>query len=136
MCRHVLGGTVGWGSRAGGGAAGVGAGRRVVGLEGEGSALCLMQGLWKQAREGLDVTTVIVSNRRYAILQGEMTAVGANLGPAAQELFNLDRPATDWQSIAKGFGIPATQATDMESFVDQLNRANAGDGPRLIELMI
>ncbi|MBR9652252.1 acetolactate synthase large subunit [Thalassovita aquimarina] len=133
---HLNGGSIGLGIPMATGAAVAAPGRRVVALQADGSALYTLQGLWTQAREGLDVTTVILSNRRYAILQGEMTAVGANLGPAAQELFNLDRPATDWQSIAKGFGIPATQAADMESLVDQLNRANATSGPQLIELMI
>ena len=133
---HLNGGSIGLGIPMATGAAVACPDRRVVALQADGSALYTVQGLWTQAREGLNITTVILSNRRYAILQGEMTAVGANLGPAAQELFNLDRPATDWQSIAKGFGIPATQATDMESFVDQLNRANATPGPSLIELMI
>ncbi|WP_319826362.1 acetolactate synthase large subunit [Thalassovita sp.] len=133
---HLNGGSIGLGIPMATGAAIAAPGRRVVALQADGSALYTVQGLWTQAREGLDITTVILSNRRYAILQGEMTAVGANLGPAAQDLFNLDRPATDWQAIAKGFGIPSTQASDMESFTDQLNRANATPGPNLIELLI
>lgn len=133
---HLNGGSIGLGIPMATGAAVACPDRRVVALQADGSALYTVQGLWTQAREGLNVTTIILSNRRYAILQGEMTAVGANLGPAAQELFTLDRPATDWLSIAKGFGIPATRAENIETLVTQINRANATPGPSLIELMI
>ena len=110
--------------------------RRVVALQADGSALYTLQGLWTQAREGLNVTTVILSNNSYAILQGEMAAVGATMGAAADELFNLDRPVPDWLSIAKGFGIPATRAETIETLIAQINRANATPGPSLIELLI
>ena len=36
-----------------------------------------IQGLWTQARERLDVTTVIFNNRKYQILIGELANVGA-----------------------------------------------------------
>ena len=35
-----------------------------------------LQALWTQARENLDVTTVIFSNRSYAILNIEMARAG------------------------------------------------------------
>jgi acetolactate synthase-1/2/3 large subunit len=133
---HLNGGSIGLGIPMATGAAVACPDRRVVALQADGSALYTLQGLWTQAREGLNVTTIILSNRRYAILQGEMTAVGAQQGAAADELFNLDRPAPDWLSIAKGFGIPATRAETMETLIDQINRANATPGPSLIELMI
>jgi thiamine pyrophosphate-dependent acetolactate synthase large subunit-like protein len=47
--------------------------------------------LWRQARENLDVTTVILSNRRYAILEHELAKVGANPGRTALALFDLGR---------------------------------------------
>jgi acetolactate synthase I/II/III large subunit len=34
------------------------------------------QGLWTQARENLDIVTIVFANRSYAILQGEMRNVG------------------------------------------------------------
>jgi acetolactate synthase-1/2/3 large subunit len=133
---HLNGGSIGLGIPMATGAAVACPDRRVVALQADGSALYTLQGLWTQAREGLNVTTIILSNRRYAILQGEMTAVGALQGAAAEELFTLDRPAPDWLSIAKGFGIPATKAETMETLIDQINRANATPGPSLIELCI
>ena len=41
-------------------------------------------GLWTQAREGLDVTTVILANRSYAILDFELSRVGAERRRAAR----------------------------------------------------
>lgn len=133
---HLNGGSIGLGIPMATGAATACPDRRVVALQADGSALYTLQGLWTQARESLNVTTVILSNRRYAILQGEMTAVGATQGPAAAELFSLDAPAPDWLSLARGFGIPATRADTVEALVQQLNIANATAGPSLIELMI
>ena len=52
-----------------------------------------IQALWTQAREGLDVTTVILSNRSYAILNLELTRVGAGAGgPRAESLLELCEP--------------------------------------------
>ena len=50
--------------------------------------------LWTHAREGLDVTTVIFSNRSYAILAMELDRVGAAARPgtAARSLLDLSRP--------------------------------------------
>ena len=52
-------------------------GRPVVSLEADGSAMYTIQSLWTQAREGLDVTTIIIANRSYAILEFEFSRVGA-----------------------------------------------------------
>ena len=67
--------------------------RPVLSLEGDGSAMYTIQSLWTQAREGLDVTTVIFANRSYAILDFELSRVGAEArGPAARGAVR-DRPA-------------------------------------------
>ncbi|MGH1354408.1 MAG: acetolactate synthase large subunit [Thalassovita sp.] len=133
---HLNGGSIGLGIPMATGAATACPDRRVIALQADGSALYTLQGLWTQARESMNVTTIILSNSSYAILQGEMKAVGATMGNAADELFNLDRPAPDWLSLAKGFGIPATRADTIETLIEQINRANATSGPSLIELVI
>jgi acetolactate synthase-1/2/3 large subunit len=43
-----------------------------VNLQADGSALYSAQGLWTSVRENLDVTTIILSNRNYALLLGEL----------------------------------------------------------------
>ena len=50
--------------------------RPVINLQADGSAMYTLQSLWTQAREGLDVTTIIFANRSYAILNLELSRVG------------------------------------------------------------
>ena len=95
-----------------------------------------VQALWTQARQNLDVTTVILSNRAYAILFGELTHVGAEAGDASQALFTLDNPAIDWVKVAGGLGVEAARADTLEAMADLMASANRRAGPFLIELAI
>lgn len=133
---RLVGGAIGDGLPLATGAAVGAPGRRVIGLQADGSALYTVQALWTQARERLDITTVILSNRRYAILDGELAAVGAAPGPASRALFDLGNPDMDWVRIANGFGVEAARAETIESFADVFTHANARPGPFLIELVI
>jgi len=133
---RLVGGAIGDGLPLSTGAAIGAPGRRVIGLQADGSALYTIQALWTQARERLDITTVILSNRRYAILDGELAAVGAAPGPASRALFDLGNPDMDWVHIANGFGVEAARAETMEAFADVFAHANSRPGPFLIELVI
>jgi acetolactate synthase-1/2/3 large subunit len=135
LLRHV-GGAIGIGPPLATGAAIGAPGRRVVALQADGSALYTVQALWTQARERLDVTTVILANNRYAILDRELAAVGAEPGPASRTLFDLADPAIDWLRVAGGFGVEAARADTMERFADLFAAANRRPGPFLIELAI
>ena len=96
-----------------------------------------LQSLWTQAREGLDVTTVIFNNGSYAILELELARVGAQaVGPAAQAMLELGDPALDFVSLARAMGVAATRAETAEEFTDQLERALATPGPTLVEAMV
>jgi acetolactate synthase-1/2/3 large subunit len=96
-----------------------------------------IQALWTQAREGLDVTTVILANRSYAILDFELSRVGATeRGPAADALFGLGRPDLDFVAMAQSMGVPARRAEDAQGFVAALREALAEPGPRLIEARV
>jgi acetolactate synthase-1/2/3 large subunit len=133
---QLTGGAIGDGlPMATGAAVGV-PGRRVVNLQADGSALYTVQALWTQARERLAVTTVILSNRRYAILQGELQQVGATPGEASRTLFDLGRPDLDWVGIARGFGVDGARAETMDAFADLFAHANRTPGPFLIELVV
>src|SRR3982750_2211095 len=82
--------------------------RKVIALQADGSAMYTVQGLWTQAREHLDVLTLIWSNRTYQILRGELANVGAqNPGPKALQMLSLADPDLDWPSLAKGMGVEA-----------------------------
>jgi len=111
--------------------------RKVIGLQADGSAMYTVQGLWTQARENLDVTTIIFSNRTYAILQGEMKNVGVEeFGRNASLMLNLDEPAIDWVKIASGMGVEAARAESCETFIKLFKGALQRRGPYLIEAII
>ena len=96
----VAGGAIGGTMPVGTGAAVACADRKVVCLEGDGSAMYTVQALWTQARERLDVTTVIYANRSYAILNIELARVGIdNPGLRARSLFDLHDPTLDWVKL-------------------------------------
>ena len=79
--------------------------RPVVSLEADGSAMYTIQALWTQAREGLDVTTVIVANRSYAILEFEFSRVRRQGdGAAAHALMDIGRPGARLRRARAGDG--------------------------------
>jgi acetolactate synthase-1/2/3 large subunit len=133
----LTGGSIGQGLPLATGAAVACPGRRVVSLQADGSALYTIQALWTQAREGLDVTTVILSNRIYAILQIELARMGAGPpGPRARDVLEISRPELDFVRLSEGMGVPATRATSAEEFHARLAEALAEPGPRLVEAVI
>jgi acetolactate synthase-1/2/3 large subunit len=108
-----------------------------VALEADGSAMYTAQALWTMAREGLDVTTVVLANRSYAILNMELQRVGAAAGgPKARAMLDLHTPDLDFVALANGLGVPATRAESAAEFSDQLGRALAAPGPNLVEAVI
>jgi acetolactate synthase-1/2/3 large subunit len=133
---NVTGGAIGDGLPLATGAAVGAPGRRVVSLEADGSAMYTIQSLWTQAREQLDVTTVILANRKYAILLGELANVGANPGRTALDMLDIGNPDLDFVRIAGGMGVEGARAETMEEFNDLFASANARKGPFVIELVI
>jgi acetolactate synthase-1/2/3 large subunit len=93
--------------------------------------------LWTQARERLDVTTVIFANRSYAILNIELARVGVtDPGPKTVSMLDLHNPELNWKSLAEGMGVAASRATSTEEFAAQFASAMGQRGPRLIEALI
>ena len=132
-----MGGSIGLGMPLATGAAVACPDRKVVCLEGDGSGMYTMQALWTQAREGLDVTTVLFSNRSYAILRGELANVGAgNPGRKALDMLDLGNPDIDWVGLAKSLGVPGARATNMEEFNRNFAAGLAAPGPYLVEVVI
>lgn len=130
----LTGGSIGQGLPLATGAAVACRDRRVVAIEADGSALYTIQSLWTQAREGLDVTNIILNNGAYAILKFEMMRAGINAQTeAAAELFDLRRPGIDFTQLAAGFGVPAQRVTTLAEFSAALRRSFATPGPTLIE---
>ena len=110
---------------------------RVVSFQADGSGLYTVQALWTQARESLDVTTIVCANRAYRILQIELHRAGvSSTGRAARGLTDLGGPEIDWVQLATGMGVPAVRAGDADSLVRALERAYAEPGPHLIEAVL
>jgi acetolactate synthase I/II/III large subunit len=96
-----------------------------------------LQSLWTQAREGLNVLTVVFANRMYQILRGEFDGVGAGEpGQRAKDMLSIDRPTLDWVALAKGMGVSGRAVTTADEFVKALAEAVAEPGPRLIEVQM
>ena len=132
----VTGGSIGFGLPAATGAAIGAPGRKVLCLEGDGSAMYTMQSLWTMAREGLAVTTLIFANHSYRILHGELNALGAGkAGRRANDMLTLDRPHLDWVAMARGHGVDAGRATSLEELAVELRRGFASNGPYVVELL-
>lgn len=132
-----MGGAIGYGLPAAIGAAIAAPSRRVLALEGDGSAMYTLQSLWTMVRESLKVTVVIFANRSYNILHGEFAQVGAGApGQRAHDMLTLDRPTLDWCSLARGMGMECSRVTTLRQFGEQLQRSFAIDGPSLIEVVI
>jgi acetolactate synthase-1/2/3 large subunit len=111
--------------------------RKVICLESDGSGMYMPQTLWTMAREGLDILTVILANRKYQILRNEMANVGvSNIGPKASALLDIDNPVIDWVSQARTFGVEARRAESMEDLDHHMTAALAEKGPRLIEVVM
>ncbi len=133
----LTGGAIGAGLPLATGAAVACPDRKVVSLQADGSGMYTLQALWTQARERLDVVTVIFANRSYAILHGELKSVGAGVaGHNASRMLDLEDPALDWVHLAKGMGVDAKRVDSVAAFADVFAAAIKQRGPFLIEAVI
>jgi acetolactate synthase I/II/III large subunit len=132
-----MGGSIGYATPVATGAALACPGRRVFCMVGDGSAMYTIQSLWTQAREGLDVTTIIFANNSYAILKAEYANMGAGTpGERALSMIDIDRPRIDWLAMAQSMGVPAVAVENTEDFYKTLVESAREPGPRLIEVRL
>ncbi len=111
--------------------------RPVIALQADGSGMYTLQALWTQARQGLDVTTVLCANRSYRILEIEQARAGAaEPGSATRAFTQLARPELDWVALARGQGVPANRVESADALARELERALAEPGPHLIEAVL
>jgi acetolactate synthase-1/2/3 large subunit len=133
----LTGGAIGIGGPMAIGAAVAAPDRKVVSLNGDGSAMYTVQSLWTMAREKLDVTVVVFANHSYRILNIEMSRTGAGqAGPSARKLLDLGDPNIDWVSLARGLGVEAVRCETGEAFEAAFASAMNQRGPRFIEAAI
>jgi acetolactate synthase-1/2/3 large subunit len=131
---NIMGGAIGFGLPGAVGAAIGAPDRPVIVLEGDGSGMYTLQALWSMARESLNVKVVVMANRSYNILQGELKNVGAGTpGVNARAMLTLDDPALDWVHLAKGMGVPGQRVDCLQDLAKALQQALTTPGPVLIE---
>ncbi len=136
---NLTGGAIGWGLPAAVGAALGAPERKVICLEGDGSAMYTISALWTMARENLNITVVIFNNQKYSILELEFARTGARggtPGPKAASTLDVGGPDLDFVALAAGMGVDATRATTAEEFNEQFKAAMESTGPRLIDAMV
>ncbi len=108
----------------------------MVALQADGSGMYTLQSLWTMAREKLDVTIVLLANRKYAILLGELAGVGANPGKTALDMLDLGNPDLDWVKMANGMGVEPRARTTWRPLPIFRDGQPQRKGPFLIELVI
>ncbi len=134
---QLTGGAIGQGLPLAVGAAVACPDRKVIALQADGGGMYTLQALWTMAREKLDVTTIILNNGSYAILNIELMRVGVqNPGPKALSMLDLKNPAINWSQLSEGMGVPAVRVDTTEGFDQALKDALAHKGPRLIEALL
>ena len=134
----LTGGAIGYGIPTAVGAAIAAPDRPVLCLGSDGSSMYTISGLWTQARENLNVTTIVYDNSAYDILRIELARVGAGStpGPRALDLLDLSRPTMDFVKISEGMGVPARRVSTAEELADALRAGFAEPGPHLIDAVI
>jgi len=134
---NLTGGAIGQGMPVALGAALACPDRKVINIEGDGSAMYTVQALWSQAREKANVITIICSNRKYSIIELECMMAGYRpLGPEAKGLMYLTGPTLDWVALSRGMGVPAASVTTAEELTGEFKAALKEPGPHLIEAVL
>lgn len=132
-----MGGSIGYGTPVATGAALACPDRRVFCMVGDGSAMYTIQSLWTQAREGLNVTTIIFANHSYQILKTEFANMGFGApGPQALAMIDIDKPRIDWVAMGTSMGVPSQRVTTAEDFHKSMVNSVREAGPVLIEVAL
>lgn len=132
-----MGGSIGYGTPVATGAALACPDRRVFCMVGDGSAMYTIQSLWTQARESLNVTTIIFANHSYQILKQEFANMGFGApGPRALSMIDIDQPRIDWVAMGKSMGVPSLRVDEAGAFAKAMADSAREPGPVLIEVAL
>ena len=131
----LTGGAIGIGLPLATGAAVACPDRKVVTLQADGSGIHAAGAVDPGARD-LDCLTIILANRSYATLHGEMKNVGVQEpGRNARRMLDLQEPSLEWVPLARGM-VDAVSVDTIEGFADALRAGLKRRGPFLIEALI
>ena len=131
------GGAIGMGPPCATGAAVACPDRPVINIQADGSAFYTFQALWTQAREALNVTTIICNNGGYRVLGIELKRAGVTeFTPGLESLVSLARPSPDWVKLAQGMGVSGERVDSAEALSLAIENATREPGPHLIEALL
>jgi acetolactate synthase I/II/III large subunit len=131
----LTGGSLGQGAPCAAGAAIACPDRPVINFQADGAGMYTLQALWTEAREGLNVKTLICSNRSYDILKLEYSRLGVP-SPGKNASYLTDLTGIDWVDLGKGMGVPSVRVTTAEELVKELGKALEEQGPNLIQMVM
>jgi benzoylformate decarboxylase len=105
--------------------------RPVVAVLGDGSSLYAIQTLWSAARYGVPLLAIVMTNGRYAVMDGLAKRAGrAGAWPGFESV--------DLTAIAKGFGCPARRIVEHTEMLAALDELVPGlerrGGPMVLEI--
>jgi benzoylformate decarboxylase len=113
--------------------------RPVVVLSGDGSALFTLQTLWTAARHNIPVIFVILNNRSYRILKGNLDRYRdffSVSGPLRYPFMDLTDPEIDFVSLAAGFGVEGVRIESPEQVGPAVDEALAKNKPYLLDVIL
>ncbi|BFO02783.1 benzoylformate decarboxylase [Pseudomonas guariconensis] len=102
--------------------------RQVIAVIGDGSANYSISALWTAAHYNIPAIFLIMNNGTYGALRWFAGVLEAENVPG------LDVPGIDFCAIAKGYGIPALKADNLEQLKGSIHEALSAKGPVLIEV--
>lgn len=102
--------------------------RRVIGVIGDGSANYAITGLWTAAQHQIPAIFIILKNGVYGALRwfGDVLQ--------AKDVPGLDIPGLDFCALARGYGVSAVHADNIDALRSALTHALAERRPILIEV--
>lgn len=111
--------------------------RPVLGLVGDGSALYGIQALWSAAHHNIPATFVIPNNAQYKILKvcGDVMSL-PELYDSKCPGMEINRPAVDFVSLARSFGIEAARVTEPDELAERVRASLKSDKPLLLDVPI
>ncbi len=113
--------------------------RPMLVVSGDGSAMYSIQALWSATHHELDIVFVILVNREYRILKHNLDTYRQRFDALSNQDYpqmNLDTPALDFVTMAKGMGMPGSVVSDPGKLGPAVKAAFASPGPHLIAVNI
>ena len=103
--------------------------RRVVALAGDGSLMMNVQEMQTLAASDADVLLVVLDNGGYlSIKQTQRNFFGREYGASPESGVTFP----DFVELAQGFGLPVAEAVVGDDWQDEVARAVAASGPRVL----